>query len=93
MKSRTLIVLRKTDVQLDQVVPKARIDIRYHTEDTSGLAATLTFEGQHTVLTEDQTKEVDALWEASWLLRPQRSSRSGVMHPGCSVLKGHLGQE
>ena len=48
-----------------EVVTKARIDIRYHKEDISGLA-TLTFEGLHTVLTEDPTKEVDALWKASW---------------------------
>ena len=58
VKSRTPSpILGETDVQLEQVVTKARIDIRYHKEDISGLE-TLKFEGLHTVLTEDPTKEV-----------------------------------
>ena len=40
-------ILRKTDVQLEQVATKARIDFRYHKEDISGLA-TLKSEGLHT---------------------------------------------
>ena len=53
---------------------KARIDIRYHQEDISGLA-TLKFQGlhMHRVLIEDPTKEENVPWKAS-----------------CSVLKGHL---
>lgn len=69
---------RKIDVKLEDVIKKARIDIRYYKGEKHGML-NLRFEKLETVITYDPTKEIEILWKTSWLLLPQRPSWSGVM--------------
>ena len=70
---------RRTDIKVEEITEKAKIDIKYYREECKGLLK-VKFEELMTTLIHDLTLELDLLWQACWLLRPHRPSWYGVMH-------------
>ena len=77
--SSKLVVKRRTDIKVEEITEKAKIDIKYYREECKGLLK-VKFEELKTTLIHDLTLELDLLWQACWLLRPHRPSWYGVMH-------------
>ena len=76
--SSKLVVRRRTDIKAEEIIEKAKIDIKYYREEYNGLVK-VKFAELKTTLVQDLTSEADLLWKACWLLRPHRPSWSGVM--------------
>ena len=77
--SSKLVVKRRTDIKVEEITEKAKIDIKYYREECKGLLK-VKFEELKTTLILDLTLELDLLWQACWLLRPHRPSWYCVMH-------------
>ena len=79
--SSKLVVKRRTDIKVEEITEKVKIDIKYYREECKGLLK-VKFEELKTTLIHDLTLvlELDLLWQACWLLRPHRPSCYGVMH-------------
>ena len=77
--SSKLVVKRRTDMKVEGITEKAKIDIKYYREECKGLLK-VKFEELKTTLIHDLTLELHLLWQACWFLRPHRPSWYGVMH-------------